>query len=105
MKFINSMSAEKIMCLTFPQMTTSCVVPANIFLSSMNTYPDSKDLWPLLLTWINFNPSMDKNHKLSKVWDEIIYPFLNINICIVEGWISDFIPYFIMDVITYPCWD
>ena len=30
------------------------------FLFSMNTYPDSKDLWPLLLTWINFNPSMDK---------------------------------------------
>ena len=38
-----------------------------------------------------------------KVWDEITYPFLNFNGCTVEvyEWISNFIPYFIMDVITY----
>ena len=29
----------------------------------------------LLLTWFNFNPSMDKY----KVWDEITYPFLYFN--------------------------
>ena len=23
-------------------------------------FPDECDLWPLLLTWFNFNPSMDK---------------------------------------------
>ena len=28
--------------------------------------------WPLLLTWFNFNPSM--NDTPSKVWDEITYP-------------------------------
>ena len=33
----------------------------------------------------------------SKVWDEIAYPFPNLN------GVSNFIPYFIMDVITYPC--
>ena len=32
--------------------------------------------WPLLLTWINFNPSMD--HMFSKVCDEITYPFPNL---------------------------
>ena len=42
-----------------------------------------------------------------KVWDEITYPFLNFNGCTVEvkEWISNFIPHFIMDVITNPCWD
>ena len=38
---------------------------------------------------------------------EITYPFANFNGCIVEVWerTSNFIPYFIMDVITYSCWD
>ena len=44
---------------------------------------------------------------LGKVWDEITYPFLNFNGAAVEvlEWISNYIPHFIMDVITYPCWD
>ena len=36
------------------------------------------DLGPILLTWFNFNPSMD-NCIHYKVWDEITYPFLNFN--------------------------
>ena len=42
-----------------------------------------------------------------KTWDEITYPFPNFSGCTVEvwEWISKFIPYFIMDIITYPCWD
>ena len=43
-----------------------------------------------------------------EVWDEITYPFLNVNGCPVEvkEWISNFSPHFEMDVITYiyPCW-
>ena len=35
-----------------------------------------------LIKWINFNPTVE-------VWE----------------WISSFVPLFIMDVITYPCWD
>ena len=37
----------------------------------------------------------------SKMWDEITYPLLNFNGCIGEvwKWLSNFIPYFIMDVI------
>ena len=39
--------------------------------------------------------------------DEITYPFLNFNGCTVEveEWIGYFTPHFIMDGITYPCWD
>ena len=44
----------------------------------------------ILLTWINFNPSMDIHHKRL---DESTYPFPNLNGCIVEvwEWISNFI--------------
>ena len=42
-----------------------------------------------------------------KVWDEITSPFPNFNGCTVEfwEWRSNFISHFIMDVITYACWD
>ena len=40
-------------------------------------------LWPLLLTWINFTTWIS-NYIHYKVWDEIIYPFLNFNGCTVE---------------------
>ena len=47
-------------------------------------------------------PSWISNHMPSKVWDEITYPFPNFNGCTVEvwKWISNFIPHFMMDVIT-----
>ena len=43
----------------------------------------------------------------SKVWDEITYPFPNFTSCTVEvwEWMSNFMPHFKVDVITYPCWD
>ena len=53
-------------------------------------------LWALLLS----------NYSHYKIWDEIAYPFLNFNGATVEvkKRISHFIPHFMMDVITYPCW-
>ena len=38
---------------------------------------------------------------LSKVWDDITYPFPNFNGCAVDVWerISNFIPHFIIDMI------
>ena len=47
------------------------------------------------------------NHMHSKVRNENTYPFPSVNGRCVEywEWISNFIPHFIMDVITYPCWD
>ena len=43
----------------------------------------------------------------SILWDEITYPFPNFTGCNVEAWewISNLIPHFIMDAITYLCWD
>ena len=41
------------------------------------------------------------------MWDEITYPFPNFNGTPIEvwEWISNFIPCFVIDVITYPCRD
>ena len=48
-------------------------------------------------------PTWIRNHILSKVWDEITYPFPNINGATVEvlEWIGNFIPHFTMDIITH----
>ena len=47
----------------------------------------------LISAWIS-------NHKSSKVWHEIPYPFPNFNSCTVEvwEWISNFVPHYILDV-------
>ena len=45
-------------------------------------------------------------HVHSKVCDEITDPFSNFNGAVeVSEWISNPIPHFIMNVITYACWD
>ena len=51
-------------------------------------------------------PAWMSNHMSSKAWDEITYPFPNINGCAIDvwKWIKYIVPYFIMDVITYTCW-
>ena len=56
----------------------------------------------LLLTWINFSISNYVHHN---VWDEITYPFPNLNGAAVEvwGWISNFTSHFNGNVINYPC--
>ena len=43
----------------------------------------------------------------SNMWGEFTYPFLNFNDATVEvwEWISNFIPYFLIDAIINPCWD
>ena len=48
-------------------------------------------------------PAWISNNMPCKVWDEITYPFPNYNGSTVEvwEWISNFIPHFILDVITY----
>ena len=60
----------------------------------------------LLLT-LTLVPAWRSNQILGKGWYENIYPFQNIKDCTVEVWvrISNFIPHFIIDVITNPCWD
>ena len=48
-------------------------------------------------------PAWVSNQKNSNVWDGIIYPFPNLNGCIVDVWelISNFVPQFIMDVFAH----
>ena len=52
---------------------------------------------------INLYPAWISNYMSSKVLGEITYPFQNFNRSTVEvwKWISNFIPHFILDVITY----
>ena len=58
----------------------------------------------LLRDGLTLIPIWVSNHMHSKVWDEITYPFPNLNSCTIEVWerISNFTPHNIMDVITYP---
>ena len=55
---------------------------------------------------LTLNPAWISNHTPSKlwVWDKITCPFPNFNGATVEvwEWISNFIPHFIMYIITYP---
>ena len=69
---------------------------------SVNKIPKQRYQGPILSTWINFSPSMYRWSQV-KFCDEIPCPFLSFNDAIVDvwEWISDFIPHFIMDVITY----
>ena len=55
----------------------------------------------------NMYPAWRCNHICSKVWYETTYSFLNFNGCTVEvwEWISNFMPHFMMRVVTYTCWD
>ena len=57
-------------------------------------YPSSCRLHILLTSWIS-------NFMHSKMWDEITYPFPNLNGATVEVWEWKFTTY----VIIYPCWD
>ena len=56
---------------------------------------------PVYFDRLTLIPVWISNCMASKVWDEIIYPFPN-DVEVWE-WISNFIPRFIMDVVTYPC--
>ena len=57
---------------------------------------------------VYFNPTMqESSHMPNKEWGEITYlsPDFNSSTVEIYEWISNFIPHFIMDVITYPHWD
>ena len=71
-------------------------------------------LGPLLLTGVNFNPSLISNYIHCKVCFEITYPYPNFNGAVpnfsgctfeVWEWISNLFLHFIELVITCPCWD
>ena len=57
--------------------------------------------------WRTLTKTWTSNHLSSKMLDAINYPFPNFNgaAFVVWEWISNCTEYFIMDIITYPCWD
>ena len=64
-------------------------------------------LGPLLSTWINLNPNMDKYLQSYKVWDGITCPLPNFNGAAVEvwEWISNSITHIKRRAISYLSWD
>ena len=60
---------------------------------------------PLYQHELTLIPAWISNHLPSKVWNEIAHPFPNLSGTTIEVWerISNFIPQFIVGVITYPC--
>ena len=84
----------------------SCVGRSQCQWSDLEGY-GLNQLRPLLLNSLTLIPTWMSNHMPGRVWGEITYPFPNFNGCTVEvwEWISNFIPHFIMNVITVSCWD
>ena len=60
-----------------------------------------------LFYWLILIPTCISNCIHYKMWCTITYPFPNFNGYTVEvwQWISNLVSLFVMDVITYPCWD
>ena len=77
--------------------------PIIVLVSDASSYCDSGHFYSLLI----LIPGWISNHRTRKMWNEITYPFPNVNGGTVEVWeyISNFIRRFIINVITYPCWD
>ena len=82
------------------------------FLLSCNTFsvacfPTSLGIDPFYQNGLTLVPTWTSNYIPSKVWDEIIHPFPNLNGSRFEvwKWISNFIPHSTMHVITHPCRD
>ena len=65
-----------------------------------------EDFWE---NWQRYNGTAQhgSSHTPSISWDEITNPNINFNGATVDvwQWINDFIPKFVMEVITYPRWD
>ena len=70
-------------------------------------FSSGQDMFDRLVLVTDRSSAWINNHTPSKVSDEIIYSFPNFNGATVEvwEWVIYCIPHFIMDVITYPCWD
>ena len=79
--------------------------------SNTDTLLDSKwlifPMGPFYSYGLTLIPTRICNHIDYKVWDEITHPLPNFNGATFEGWewISNFIPHYVMDVISYSCWD
>ena len=73
----------------------------------LNPWYDQTHLASFLLTLLTLIAVFISKHMPTKMWDEIPLPFPNFNGSAVEvwEWLRNFIPHFIMGVITFPFWD
>ena len=56
---------------------------------------------------LTLTPTWISNYMYHNIWDENTFPFPDFNGATVEvwEWISNFIPHFTEQVITYRCWN
>ena len=59
----------------------------------------------LVVVLLSSIPAWISNHTSDTEWDEITWPFLNVNRCPVELWDCNSLSRFMIEVIIYPCWD
>ena len=101
--FVYMISSDDISLYQYVLHIVYCSWAARLwFWSYHKSTSDGQELapWPVL----TLIPAWISNHMPSGVLGEITYPFPNFNVYTVEvwEWINNFIPPFIMDVITSP---
>ena len=84
--------------------TTMCIFHGTCCILKSFSVEQMHFKWALLLTWIIFISAWISDYMPGKVNEEIINPSPSFNGCIeVWEWMSNFIPHFIVDVITFSC--
>ena len=83
--------------------STNCLLEkGRFYIQQVSMLHQGRFCWyrlTFILAWV-------RNHMASNVWNEVTYPIPNFNDVTIEVWelISNCIPRFIMDGITYPYW-
>ena len=93
-------------CSEFPKKTRDIAVLRELMWPTSGTTLLGKQ-WPLFtnMDWILI-PAWINKYTHDKLWDEIAYPFRNVNGAIVDvcEWICNSNSHFTAHLITYPCW-
>ena len=99
MLYVGGVKQTWMKCISGAPFTNHCLTGINGMLEQWH-------LKPFYIHGLNLIPAYISNYMPNKMWDEITYLFPNFSGVTIEGWewISNFIPHFIMGVITYPCW-
>ena len=91
----------------YASLSHECSCNCTKFKENHSDYLFSETLWYLFYKhWLTLNSVWKSNSTIYEAWNEITYPYSNFNGYTVEDseWISNVIPYFNQQVITYPYW-
>ena len=81
---VNWFSAKICFCFTISRIVVYAVL---LVISSSDQLENELKYIPVIICFTAFSsPAWISNHKPSKVWDEITYPFPNFNGCTGEVW-------------------